>query len=482
MLRKYNNFSRYCKLLKKIFDCDTIIILKLIKVNYKKERSVKDLTKGNIYKTFFLFGLPLVLSGVLSQSYHIVDTIIAGKYLGEKGLASMGAVSPMLTFVSSVFWGLGAGYGVYIARLFGQKEYVKIKQSIYSAYVYLFLCCLLVGGALILCNRPIFQFLKIAFSLKAEAFGYYAVYLGGICFILANTWGMLILTGLGVGSFPFYMSLISAVVNVAGNLLCVAVLKTGVIGLAISTVVASGLVDICYVFKFRKCFAEMGVAKERVKISFRAVCRSFPYSIPNCLQQSVMYLASMLLSPLVNGLGASASASYAVVSRVYDLNASVYQNSARSISNYSAQCVGGNEPEKINKGVFVGLVQGVVFVLPFVLVCAILHKPVCSLFFKADADALTKEYAYLFCTRYLPFIFLNLLCNLFHGLFRGVKAMGHLFGCTMLASLVRYVASALLIKPLGMEGFYLGWVISWFIEAVLVIVLFYIGKWKPTKE
>ncbi len=440
---------------------------------------MKDLTQGNIYKTFFLFGLPLVLSGVLSQSYHIVDTIIAGKFLGDKGLASMGAVAPMITFVSSVFWGLGAGFGIYIARLFGRKEYGKIKQSVFSAYVCLFACCLLVGVVLTAGYQPIFRLLKIATVLKTEAFRYYAVYVLGLCFVVANTWGLLILTGFGVGSFPFYMSIVSAIVNVAGNLLCVAVLKTGVIGLAISTVASAVVVDVCYIFKFKRCFAEMGVGEEKVRFSFREVRASFPYAFPNCVQQSVMYLASMLLSPLVNGLGASASAGYAVVARVYDLNASVYQNSARSISNYSAQCAGRGEPEKIKKGVLVGLLQGIAFVLPFVLVCAILHKPVCALFFKADADVLTKEYAYLFCKRYLPWIVINLVCNLFHGLFRGVGATGHLFVSTALGACVRYVASALLIKPLGMEGFYLGWVVSWILEAVFVIVLFYIGKWKP---
>ena len=53
---------------------------------------MKDLTKGNIYKTFFFFGLPLVLSGLLTQTYSVIDTAIAGHFLGEKALAAMGAI------------------------------------------------------------------------------------------------------------------------------------------------------------------------------------------------------------------------------------------------------------------------------------------------------------------------------------------------------------------------------------------------------
>jgi Na+-driven multidrug efflux pump len=196
-------------------------------------------------------------------------------------------------------------------------------------------------------------------------------------------------------------------------------------------------------------------------------------------QQTVMYFAGLLISPLVNGLGVAAAASYSVVMRVYNLNATVYQNSSRSVSNYTAQCVGQDKINKINKGVFAGLLQGVAFVLPFILTCCIFYKPICSLFFKADADVLTKEYAYLFARKYLPFVVLNLACNLFHGLFRGAKATGHLFVTTFTGAFSQYVLSVLLVARNGMNGFFLAWVLSWAIEAVLCFTLYFIGRWKP---
>jgi hypothetical protein len=95
---------------------------------------MKDLTKGNIYKTFFLFGLPLVLSGVLTQAYTIVNSVIAGRFLGETGLASTGATAPLDTFIDSIFWGLGAGFSVYIAKLFTANENGKLKASFRTCY------------------------------------------------------------------------------------------------------------------------------------------------------------------------------------------------------------------------------------------------------------------------------------------------------------------------------------------------------------
>ena len=90
---------------------------------------MKDLTKGNIYKTFILFAIPLILSGVLSQCYNLIDTVIAGKYLGDTGLAAIGSTSAFVTFCSSIFWGFANGASVQIASLFGAKKYQPEENS-----------------------------------------------------------------------------------------------------------------------------------------------------------------------------------------------------------------------------------------------------------------------------------------------------------------------------------------------------------------
>ncbi|MBE6656461.1 MAG: hypothetical protein E7609_06330 [Ruminococcaceae bacterium] len=93
---------------------------------------MKDLTQGNVYKTFFLFALPLVFAGFLMQAYNLIDTVIAGRFLGEAGLAALGATSELLILTSSTFWGVNAGLGIYTASLFGAKKIRRPqKQFVY---------------------------------------------------------------------------------------------------------------------------------------------------------------------------------------------------------------------------------------------------------------------------------------------------------------------------------------------------------------
>ena len=46
----------------------------------------------------------------------------------------------------------------------------------------------------------------------------------------------------------------SAIMNIVGNIFAIAVLKKGVIGLAVVTVAVSGIALVCYIVKIYICF------------------------------------------------------------------------------------------------------------------------------------------------------------------------------------------------------------------------------------
>lgn len=62
-------------------------------------RQERDLTKGAIVKSLWLFALPLMLGNVLQQLYNLVDTWVVGRYLGKRALAAVGGLSIVLTIL-----------------------------------------------------------------------------------------------------------------------------------------------------------------------------------------------------------------------------------------------------------------------------------------------------------------------------------------------------------------------------------------------
>ncbi len=439
---------------------------------------MKDLTSGNLYKNFILFAIPMVLAGMLSQGYSMVDTIIAGKYLGSDGLAAVGATAPLITLISSVFWGFGNGFGVYIAKLFGAKEFKKIKASLYHNLLGVLLCMILTSLIFIIFRNNIYSLLRIDKTILSEADRYFTVIIISEAFIVFNNYGIYIMNAFGSSSFPLYMSILSAVINVGGNILLVAIFKVGVIGLAIATGFSAFVVDIGYFIKLKLNLKEIGVKEHKVRFSISYITNTFRYCIPTIFQQVVMYVSTMLVSPLVNGLGSAATASYTVTLRIYDFNASIYQNSARTLGNFTAQCIGTKETSKLKKGMRIGILQNLIFILPFITVCAVFPKYICMIFFKSGFSGESLQLSIWFLKYCLPLLVFNMVANYFHAFYRGAGAMSPLFWATLIGSASRLIFSCILIGYFGMKGFFIGWVISWISDGLFGFVFYLTGKWK----
>lgn len=433
---------------------------------------MRDLTKGNIYKSFVLFAVPLILSGLLSQAYHVIDTAIAGRFLGEQGLAAIGATSQAIVLVSSVFWGFSTGLGVYIAKLFGAREYSRIRNDIYNSLIIISAVILSISLLLILFDGYILDFLSVDAHIRRDAEIYFDIYIAGLTFIVLNATFIQIMNAMGASSYPLYMSILSAVLNISGNIISVTVFDAGVAGIAIASVFAAVAADAFFLLKLRSNFKKMKLGSERFKLSLSSFSKTLRYGFPSALQQSAMYIASLIMSPIVNGIGADATAGYTVALRINDINSGIYQNSSKTLSNYSAQCIGAKKYEKLSKALFVGLLQGVVFVLPTVILCCVFAYPINAMFFPDGFSGKAFEYAVCFSRYILPFVFVNLINNLFHSFFRGIAAMNYLIIATVIGSVGRIAAGIILSRALGMTGVYIAFIVGWTAEAIFVSVIY----------
>ena len=92
-------------------------------------RQERDLTKGAIVKSLWLFALPLMLGNVLQQFYNLVDTWVVGRYLGKRALAAVGASYTLMTFLTSVVIGLCLGAGAFFSMAYGRREKEKIGRA-----------------------------------------------------------------------------------------------------------------------------------------------------------------------------------------------------------------------------------------------------------------------------------------------------------------------------------------------------------------
>lgn len=437
---------------------------------------MKKLYEGNnIRRNFFRYAFPLVLTTLLSQAYLIINTIMAGQLIGDAAISAIGSTSPLIQLISSLFWGYGSGFTIYVAMLFGKGDYKKMMNVIKINLTLISLIIITLSTLLIVFYKNIFSFLNIEQSIFKEAFSYYSVYIAGLVFLNLGWCGVYISNALGLTILPLFASVISNVINITGNYILIRFFDMGVMGTAIATIFAAVCVSCFYFCVLKREFKKADITTGGFYIDKSELKVSFSYGVPSMLQQSVMYICTALVSPLTNLCGTGAIAGYTVGMRLYDLNANIYQNSNKTVSNFIAQCIGAEKHHRIKEGIKVGLTQTILFLIPFLSLTVFCATDISKVFL-SDKDSI--HFARIFMQFCMPFVLFNVINNLFHGIFRSVGAGKYLVISTVVYSISRFGFSYLFYDKYEMYGIFAAIVLAWVTEAIFGAIIYFSGVWK----
>ena len=436
-------------------------------------RTVKNITEGNIYKNYFLYGLPLILSSIISSLYSTTDAVIAGKFISEHALGAISATASYELLFFSFFNGVSRGFSVYIAQLFGKGKFAELKRGILNMGSFVAGIALLASLLSIAFRSPILDYLNVDPLLRKDAETYFVIYTSSYLFSYVNLYLLSVLFALGTTSFSLLVTVISATVNIAGNLLTVLVLDLGVAGLALSTVVSTVVVTGIYVWLISKAFRELQCEPIRYRFSLRIVKESIAYTIPTAIQKIAFHATGILCAPAINGLGAAATTAYSVMSKMYYFCAQSFWNMSSALDCHTAHAAGAGDVKKVRRGLSVGLWTNVAVLTPFVILFIFLAEPIALIFFPGGFSGAALDDAVRFFKIYALFLYINMLGHLLHSYMRSIGRVLPVLWSTLFGSTTMVVTTLLLVPTLKIDGVYLGLVLSWIADALLSLLFYF---------
>lgn len=431
----------------------------------------RNMTEGNIYRSFLGFSIPLMASLMLSQAYSTIDAVIAGRFISEHALGAISATGSYELLLHSLFSGFAAGFGIYVAQQFGKGDYGSVKQDIVSMGIFISTVAAAISLISILLRDPILDYLKVDPILRKNAETYFVIFTMGYCLSYLNLLLAQVLYALGISSASLLISFIAAVVKIGGNLLCVLVLDLGVAGLAFFTVLSSVATTLCYLLILTKAFRELKSEKTPFRFRLSCVKNSLKYTVPAAVQQAAFHGVGLLIAPSVNGLGAAATTAYNVSNRIYNIGTVSLWGVTNAFNCYTAQCVGMGEYRRIGKGVKAGFILNCIMLLPFVLLLSLFARPFASVFFPAGFAGEAYEYAVLYASAWLPYVYIQLVGHILHSYMRSLGRVNIVLWITLLVSAIRVAFTILLVPLMHIGGAYLGQVISWAVDAVISTII-----------
>lgn len=136
-----------------------------------------------------------------------------------------------------------------VARYYGAHEEEMVSQTVHTAILLSLAerrCLIFIGIAL---AEPLLRSMGTPDNVLDQAALYVRIYFAGMPVIMLYNFGSAILRAVGDTKRPMYFLLIAGILNVLMNLFFVIVLKMGVAGVALATVlsqcVSAGLILLC---------------------------------------------------------------------------------------------------------------------------------------------------------------------------------------------------------------------------------------------
>ena len=435
----------------------------------------KNLTTGKIMPILVNFTVPLVLGNLFQLTYNAVDSIIVGHFVGKEALAAVGICNPVSTLMILFLNGLCMGASILMGIQYGAKDYEtlhrQISTTLLSGAVFSFFLTLVC----VIFAVPILLLLQVDPSIMDMTVQYLRIIFLGLMFTFLYNFFSSTLRALGDSASPLYFLIISAILNIFGDLFFVIVLKAGSNGCAISTVLSEALCCLFCIIYIQKKVPILRFGKKWLVFDARLLKKTIAYGWASAMQQATVQMGKIAIQALVNTMGVSVAAAFAVVNRIDDFAITPEQNIAHAMTALMAQNKGAGKNDRMREGFRCGMILELVYGAAVMLICLGFARPLMSLFVK-DEEVIGHGvvYLHLIAVMYI----LPAITNSLQGFFRGIGDLKVTLMSSFTNMTVRVIAAApmVLLWNFGIEAlpysYLAGWIAMLLVETPLMLRIY----------
>ena len=273
------------------------------------------------------------------------------------------------------------------------------------------------------------------------------------------------LRALGNSSVPLIFLAVSAVLNIALDLLFVAVLPFGIAGAALATVLAQYVSAVgILLYVLLRCRMWLPSKKEW-RFSHSILKEILNLSSMTCIQQSVMNFGILMIQGLVNSFGTAVMAAFAAAVKIDSFAYMPVQEFGNAFSTFIAQNFGAKRYDRIRRGVRSAFLTAVIFSLIVSMLVFVFAEPLMLVFVRPEEVEILAtgvEYLRIEGTFYCGIGILFLL----YGYYRAIRMPGMSVVLTVISLGTRVVLSYVLasIPSIGVAGIWwsipIGWLLA----------------------
>ena len=364
---------------------------------------MNDLTIGNEGKCIFNFALPMFIGGLFQQLYNTADSIIVGQFVGKEAMAAVSGSTPIIFLLTSFLIGITLGFSILLSQYYGSKDMKKVKATIDTAYIFVFISSFIISVLGISLSSTILKLMNTPDSILHLSKGYLNIIFAGVLFSSGYNCISAILRGLGDSKTPLYFLIISTVINIVLDIVFIIYFNMGVNGVALATVIAQACSFIFSIIFLNKKHDILKIGFKNLQYDSNIFKKGLKLGIPSAIQQMLFSFGNITLQSLVNSYGTSAMAAFGAGSKIEMFISLPIMNLGAAVSTFVAQNIGAQKLDRVKNGVKASIKISLSISLSVIFVIMIFKGSLIKIF-NTDAEVVAIGADYLMTIG--PFFFI----------------------------------------------------------------------------
>ena len=430
--------------------------------------------------------IPVVLEQLLNSIMGTADTMMVSN-VGSAAISAVSLVDSINVLVIQAFSALAAGGAIVCAQYIGQRNKEKANESarqvlfiITAISIAVSLVCLVFQKPLL---RLIFGSVEPAVMRASETYFFYTAL--SFPFIAAYDSAASIFWAQDNTKGPMIISMISNVMNIAGNAVMIWVFHMGVAGAALSTLISRIFCAVVVIIQLRKEKEGQEIVVRdyfEIRPDWSMIRRILGLGIPSGIENSMFQLGKLAIQSTVSTLGTTAIAAQAMTNILENLNGIAAIGVGVGLMTIVGQCLGaGRQDEAVYYIKKLCVIAEVIIIISCLGVFA-LTKPITILGGMEKESADMCFHMVMWITIVKPLVWIMAFIPGY-----GLRAAGDVkFSmivscCTMWAC--RFCLCVFLIRVMGFGpmGVWIGMFADWTLRGIIFTWRFHSRKWLQHK-
>jgi len=438
--------------------------------------ATKDLTQGAPMKLILDFSIPILLGFLFQQFYNLVDTIIVGRTLGVNALAAVGSTGSINFMIIGFCMGVCSGFAIPVAQRFGAKDMSGLRKMVANSMWLCIMFSVIMTIVVSFLCRNILRWMNTPADIMEGAYAYIIIIFIGIPVTYLYNMVSGIIRSLGDSKTPVYFLILSSVLNIILDFVCIMNLHMGVVGAAVATVISQGVSGVGCLIYMIKMFPMLHLERDEWRYDGHCAKILCGMGIPMGLQYSITAIGSVILQVAVNGLGSTVVAAMTAGTKISMFFCCPYDALGSTMATYAGQNMGAGRLDRIREGLKKCSILGIGYSLASLVFLYFFSARIALLFVDAGETLIIEEVSqYLIITAafFIPLAFVNIIRFLIQGM--GFSKFAILAG--VFEMIARTLVGFLMVPMLGFTAACLASPIAWVLaDAFLFPAYFYVMK------